>query len=87
MPMIGIGMELSVARTSNTQPWSRLNTWRFGGMTVPTVVSSQVSHEFHGVGPPAQLRLVPLRLAQDFCHSPFLVSNKRLVVPPFVIES
>src|SRR5690349_4682542 len=31
----------------------------------PSVVSSQESHEPHGVGPPAQLMIVPLRLMKS----------------------
>ena len=47
-----------------------------------SVVSSQVSHEPHGVGPPAQFRTVPLRLAAVPRYSPDFWSNSTVVVPP-----
>ena len=49
---------------------------------MPIVVSSQVSQDPHGVGPPAQLRTVPLMLAQLDVHRPRSVSNSSVEVPP-----
>ena len=44
------------------------------------MVSSQVIHELHGITPPLQLNIVPLRLVQDFTTSPYLVTS--MVVQP-----
>ena len=44
--------------------------------------SSHVSHEPQGVGPPAQLRTVPLRLENARTTWPRRVSNSTVVVPP-----
>jgi hypothetical protein len=46
------------------------------------VVSSHVSHVPRGVGPPAQLRMVPLRLAWWSTKAPASGSNTSVVVPP-----
>jgi hypothetical protein len=45
-------------------------------------VSSQVSQEPAGVGPPAQLRMVPDRLPNELTSAMAAVSNSRVVVPP-----
>ena len=47
----------STAGTSKLYPWSLART-----SSVFSTVSSQLTHVFHGVGPPAQLRKVPERL-------------------------
>jgi hypothetical protein len=54
---------------------------------MPIVVSSHVSQLPHGVGPPAQLRTVPLMLAQLPRHSPCRVSNSSVTVPPPALTS
>jgi hypothetical protein len=54
---------------------------------VNAVVSSHVSQVFHGVGPPAQLRSVPLRLSRDSSNRPSRVSNSSVVVPPAACAS
>ena len=48
----------------------------------PAFVSSQVTHESHGVTPPAQFTVVPLSLTNSF--STFLVNGltTTVVVPP-----
>src|SRR5262245_11371304 len=66
--------------TSNTYPC---------GVPVPppdgatnTVVSAQLIQRFHGVGPPAQFRMVPLRLSLVSMCAPSFVSKTSVVVPP-----
>jgi hypothetical protein len=49
---------------------------------VKRVVSSQVNQLFQGVTPPAQLRMVPLRLSRAPMKAPALPSNSNVVVPP-----
>src|SRR3546814_4613946 len=50
-------------------------------------VSSQVSQVPAGVGPPAQLRMVPLRLAWCSTRRPAPESNTSVVVPPAELGS
>jgi hypothetical protein len=49
---------------------------------VKSVVSSQVSQLRHGVGPPAQFRMVPLKLSSVSTSSPRSPSKMSVVVPP-----
>src|SRR4029450_9982587 len=65
----GVGSPCSLP-TSNWYPWPG------------TAVSSPVSHVPHGVTPPAQLRTVPASDGHADSHCSFLVSKRRLVVPP-----
>jgi hypothetical protein len=51
------------------------------------VVSSQVNQVRQGVGPPAQLRIVPDRLAALSTNSPASGSKTRLEVPPLASGS
>jgi hypothetical protein len=44
--------------------------------------SSHVSHDPHGVAPPAQFRTVPARLVRPPIHAPAASSNSIVVVPP-----
>ncbi len=48
----------------------------------PIVVSSHVSQLFHGVAPPAQLRMVPAMLERVLTRRPAFGSNVIVVVPP-----
>src|SRR5262245_14352638 len=66
------------AGTSKMYPWLFVRS----PFPTPSVVSSHVSHDPHGVGPPAQLRTVPLMLAHDLMNSPRAVSSSVVVVPP-----
>ncbi len=50
-------------------------------------VSSHVSHDPHGVGPPAQLVTVPAMLGQAWMNCPCVVSNSKVVVPPPAVGS
>src|SRR5262245_14183351 len=58
---------------SYTKPW---------GLPWTSTVSSQVSHEPHGVGPPAQLVLVPDRTPQTTGLPGSRGSNSMMVLPP-----
>ena len=65
--------------TSKIQPCSRVKR---GSLTGSAVVSSQVSHEPQGVGPPAQLRMVPAMLAVLRITFAACKSRSSVVVPP-----
>ena len=51
------------------------------------VFSSQVNQVFHGLGPPAQLVMVPLRLRYSFTTSLVLSLIRIFVVPPKAVGS
>jgi hypothetical protein len=53
----------------------------------PSIVSSPLIQDPQGVGPPAQLRIVPAMLPQALTNLPEKVSNSRVVVPPPALES
>ena len=72
-------MALPSAGTSKTYPCGSSKSFPPPG---PSTVSSQVSHDPHGVGPPAQLTAVPARLTQARRTEPLAVSNSTVVVPP-----
>ena len=59
-----------------------LSAWTPTGSLGLNVVSSHVSHEPHGVGPPAQFLAVPARLARPLVILPDFGSNTMVVVPP-----
>ena len=65
--------------TSKTYPCGFSSGLSLAG---PLTVSSQDSHEPHGVGPPAQLRIVPVRLGAVSVTRSARVSKVRVVVPP-----
>ena len=79
-PASGVGLRFfvgSAGSTSNTKPWSLVNT------SSPAFhsVSSQVIHVPHGVLPPAQLPTVPATLKYSET-TPLLASSSVVVVPP-----
>ena len=78
-PLSGTAVAAPSAGTSKTYPCGWLN--RLAGRGSASV-SSHVSHVPHGVGPPAQLRVVPHRLAHAFVTVPEAGSNSTVVVPP-----
>src|SRR5688572_4126157 len=78
---IGLGPAVSVepdAGTSKMYPWGFVRS----PSPTPSVVSSHVNHDPHGVVPPAQFRTVPLMLDQELRRRPRFVSNSSVVVPP-----
>src|SRR5688572_13112532 len=78
-PVSGTGLACPNAGTSNTQPCCLVYAAFVCG---PLVFSSHVSQLPHGVGPPAQLLIVPAMLADELSHCPVRGLNARLVVPP-----
>ena len=85
MSMMGRGSTGPVAleSTSKTQPWVLVKlveppSSSFG----PTAVSSQLSQLPHGVGPPAQLTVVPERLTKSDWSSRFAPTTSVVVPPP-----
>ena len=48
----------------------------------PLTVSSQVSHEPHGVAPPAQFICVPLQLTQESTLVAWRLTSSVVVPPP-----
>src|SRR5215211_6510678 len=83
-PLSGTASLAPLWGTSKTYPWRTSD-----GMPalLICVVSSHVSHEPHGARPPAQLRIVPLRLGVVPSHSPRPWWNRRFVVPPAAVGS
>ena len=78
--LIGTGtcFEGSSANTSKTYPWS------LSSPPVPALasLSSQVSQEPHGVGPPAQLLIVPDRPTHSERRLPLRVTSMTVQPPP-----
>src|SRR5678816_3742649 len=81
----GTGFAAPVAGTSNIQPCVFANVYGLPAVSFSPgswSVSSHVSQVPQGVGPPAQLRLVPEIALQDLRSLPAFVSNTRFVQPP-----
>ena len=53
-----------------------------GPTSGPLTVSSQVTHDPHGISPPEQFIIVPLRLVNERTTSPVVVTWMVVVPPP-----
>ena len=55
-----------------------------GPTSGPLTVSSQVTHAPHGICPPEQFIIVPLRLVKERITSPYRVTWMVVVPPPAI---
>src|SRR3954466_10883957 len=84
IPVIGVAFDTPSCGTSKMYPCGFVVAgFRFGSSSV----SSQESHEPHGVGPPAQFTRVPDRLGVTLTTFPAFGSNSVVVVPPPQVAS